>query len=224
MAPIPNKQRARTTEDREIRVQELMDAAARLLAGGTYESVTMASVAEAAGIAKPSAYGYFRSKETLFMALTERELTGWRAALGEALRRSRGRSPARIVAASLSATLAERPLLVHLLSVVHATLQANLQPDEIRAFKRFTLDLLFQAASTIAVRVPEIPVAQGTRLLLLTYALVIGLGQLANAPRAVRDVVEGDPEFAAFAIDFRTELETTLERLIRGWTPAEASP
>jgi hypothetical protein len=67
--------------------------------------------------------------------------------------------------------------------------------------------------------VPEIPVAQGTRLLLLTYALVIGLGQLANAPPAVRDVIEGDPEFAAFAIDFRTELETSLERLIRGWAP-----
>jgi AcrR family transcriptional regulator len=222
MAPLPNKQRARTTQDRDIRIQELLDAAAGLLAGTTYESVTMAAVAEAAGIAKPSAYGYFRSKETLFMALTERELTVWCAALGEALRRSRGRSPARIVAASLSATLAERPLLVHLLSVVHATLQANLQADEIRAFKRFTLALLFRAASAVAERVPEIPVAQGTRFLLLTYALVIGLGQLANAPRAVREVVEGDPEFAAFSIDFRTELETTLERLLRGWTDKAA--
>jgi AcrR family transcriptional regulator len=219
MAPILNKQRARSSEDRDQRRQELLDGAARLLADSTYESVTMAAVAEAAGIAKPSAYGYFRSKETLFLALTERELSDWCAALAAALRKSRHRSAARIVASSLAATLAERPLLLQLLSVVHATLQTWLEPEEIRASKRFTKALLLQAASAIAQRVPAIPVAEGARFLLLTYALVIGLGQVANPPRAVREAIEGDPEFAAFSIDFRAELESTLERLIRGWTP-----
>jgi AcrR family transcriptional regulator len=222
MAPIPNKQRARTTEDREIRVQELMDAAARLLAGGTYESVTMAAVAEAAGIAKPSAYGYFRSKETLFLALTRRELAGWCAAFVDALHRSRGRRPARIVAAALAGTLAERPLLVQLFSVVHATLQANLQAQEIRDFKRFTQALLFQGATAIAERVPDIPAPQGMRFLLLAYAFVIGLGQLANPPSAVRAALDGKPEFADYAVDFRTELEATLERLLRGWADGPA--
>ncbi len=218
MASIPSKLRARSAEDKDQRRQQLLDAAARQLADSTYESVTVSAVAEAAGIAKPSAYGYFRSKETLFVALTQRELTAWCSAFSAALQRSRSRSPARIVATCLTATLAERPLLVQLLSVVHATLQANLEPEEIRAFKRFTLGMLFELASAIAGRVPSIPVEQGARLLLLTYALVIGLGQLANPPRAVREAIEGDPEFAAFSIDFRSELETTLERLIRGWT------
>ena len=73
MAPILNKQRARSNEDTDPRRQELLDAAARLLADSTYENVTVAAVAEAAGIVRPSAYGYFGSKETLFLAFTERE-------------------------------------------------------------------------------------------------------------------------------------------------------
>jgi len=60
-------------KERETR-QELIIAAARTVFGAkTYERVSMAEIAKAAGIAKSSIYTYFTSQESLFVEIAVRD-------------------------------------------------------------------------------------------------------------------------------------------------------
>jgi len=52
--------------------QAVLTAAARLFADKGYVTTSMREIAEAAGVAKPTIYYYFKSKEGLFDALLER--------------------------------------------------------------------------------------------------------------------------------------------------------
>lgn len=63
---------ARKRRRREARRGALLDAAQRLLAERGLEGFTMAAVAEAADVSKPSLYYYFDSKERLIEAIAER--------------------------------------------------------------------------------------------------------------------------------------------------------
>jgi AcrR family transcriptional regulator len=63
----------------EERRAQILDAAARLFVEGAVEDVSMAEIAEAAGVAKGLPYHYFESKDELLGALRERYLAEWYA-------------------------------------------------------------------------------------------------------------------------------------------------
>ncbi len=59
-------------------VERLREAALELFGERGYDGVSMAELAERVGIAKPSLYNYFRSKEDLLLDLVEAGATEWR--------------------------------------------------------------------------------------------------------------------------------------------------
>jgi AcrR family transcriptional regulator len=63
----------------EERRAQILDAAARLFVEGAVEDVSMAEIAEAAGVAKVLPDHYFESKDELLGALRERYLAEWYA-------------------------------------------------------------------------------------------------------------------------------------------------
>jgi len=55
--------------DRKIRQQLIIDAARDLFGQKTYDTVSMAEIAQAAGMAKSSIYTYFKSQEALYSTI-----------------------------------------------------------------------------------------------------------------------------------------------------------
>lgn len=209
-------QRARSGDDKALRRAHLLDAALGLLAAAPYESITIATVAQAAGLAKASAYTYFPTREALFLALLERELAAWASALEARLGR-RQRSP-RALAAAIAASLAERPVLRQLLGRMHSTLESNVPPGEVLAFKRGLGQLLSQAGSLLERALPGLA-GRGEQALLVTYALVIGLGQLAEPSPAAAAALAGEPALAArLRIAFEPALADLLATQLSAWT------
>jgi AcrR family transcriptional regulator len=70
-ADAPQGQERRSSADRRRRI---VDAALRLFAETAYDSVQMDDLARAAGVAKPTLYRYFATKEDLFLEGIERTL------------------------------------------------------------------------------------------------------------------------------------------------------
>lgn len=60
-------------EDRVIRRQRLVDAAWRRLATSGYHETTVDAVCDEAGVSKGAFYGYFATKQDLFLALLDEE-------------------------------------------------------------------------------------------------------------------------------------------------------
>jgi AcrR family transcriptional regulator len=82
-APTVAEHRARQRE-------ALLDAAEELVLAGGFEALTFAALGERTGLARPSLYGYFRSRDDVVVALCERELPRWLDEVGRAMAEAGG--------------------------------------------------------------------------------------------------------------------------------------
>ena len=71
------KIRARTDEELAARKQEILAAARDLLMTMSYESITLAAIAEKTSISRPSIYHYYDKKESVFADLIIQEYREW---------------------------------------------------------------------------------------------------------------------------------------------------
>ncbi len=213
--PAP-RQRARSPEDKDQRRAQLITAATQLFADADFEAVTIARVAERAGVAKGTAYIYFATKETLFLELVRLELTEWLADLTRRLGRVRSVRPAQAVPAAIAKSLAERRELRRLLVLLHPVIEPNIDEVTAREFKGFLRDLLNGASTLIAEKIPGLNRPAAATLVLQTHALVISISQLATPPPVIAAVMAADPSFHTMQIEFEPFLAATLTTLVRG--------
>ena len=66
---IDRRRRAIGDKQKQRRRQAMIDVAWQLFQQSSYQAITMAEVAERAGIAKGTVYLYFKTKEELFLAV-----------------------------------------------------------------------------------------------------------------------------------------------------------
>lgn len=217
-----DKQRARSAEDKAVRRQQLLAAAARLLSSHAYEQLSLAAVAREAGLSKASAYTYFETREALFLALLVERLEAWRDVFLARLP-ARRRSP-RGIARILAESLADDPLLRDLLARLHSVLEVNVSDAEIVAFKQFLAVQLATCATRVYKACPELRPGQAEHLFMLAHSLTIGLGMACTPVPNVSRALAAMPELEnAFELDFTTELENTLELILRGWLADNAA-
>ncbi len=212
---IPRR-RARSGVDKDLRRAQLVAAAAALFAQADFDAVTVAQVAQRAGVAKGTAYLYFTNKETLFLELVQAELAQWVAMLEHRLDGMRTSHPADAVPLVLARSLAEKPVLCRLLVLLHSVIEPHIDLAAAHAFKIFLRDLLARSSTTIAGKIPGLSQADAATLILQMHALVISLTQLASPPAVIEQVFSMDASLQGMRIDFESFLAQTLATLVRG--------
>ncbi len=213
--------RARDSQEKEARRIALIRAARQLFDVEGHAATTMAGIAGAAGIAKATAYLYFRNKELVFLAVLEEEMQAWLSALLPVLQALSAppappAPPAPILAAdAISGSLIGRPLLLRLLALLHDGLEPALNVDEIRTFK-LRLSAQLQAAGPILeAAMPALSAGAGAPLLLRCYALLVGVGQLCTPSVSARHALELE-ELRWMNPDFDVEFRRSLRALLTG--------
>lgn len=68
-------ERARSEEQKEIRVGEIVSAAERLFGELEFEQITLSAIAREARFTRSNLYKYFKTREEIFLQLLERDLT-----------------------------------------------------------------------------------------------------------------------------------------------------
>jgi AcrR family transcriptional regulator len=86
---MASAKKARKPEDKEARRKSLLLVASSMFDAIPYAKITMADVAERAGLAKGTVYLYFDSKEELFLGVLEERLFTWFSAVDAQLDRLR---------------------------------------------------------------------------------------------------------------------------------------
>src|SRR5579883_2365241 len=119
------RRRAVHDEQKEERRQAILDTAWGLFQETPYSALTMAEIAEAAGLAKGTVFLYFKTKEALFLALLEQQLAAWFTAIDAGLGEIEGVDRISQVIALLSQQLEIRPGLTRLLAILHTVLEQN---------------------------------------------------------------------------------------------------
>lgn len=206
------RRRARSAEEKANRAQALVAAARRALKTQTYDQVTVADIADRAGLTKASAYLYFPTKESLFLRVVENELESWFTNLEAALRKTK----AAAVPALIARTLAREPVLLQLLTLLHGRIETNLALGEVTGFKSFLATSLDRLGRALETRLALTPGA-GARLLLRTHALTIGLKQMSDPPVPVKKAIAANPTLAAMTPDFEVELAASIGDWLDAW-------
>src|SRR6478672_1731277 len=102
MTAVPSFLRARKPDEKAHRRSAILDAAASLFDDGGLDGVSLNAVARRVGIAKSNLYRYFESREAIFLALLNEDLTECVDGLEEGLAKLSGEGDVQAVARALA--------------------------------------------------------------------------------------------------------------------------
>ncbi len=215
------RQRAIQAEDKEERHHAILDAAERLLLRSRDRAANVAEVADEAGLAKGTVYLYFAGKEQLLLALHERNVDAFFRALVALCDRS---EPVRVedILALMHAHMIDPPLFLPLATRCFAQMDQGVDLLAAAAFRQRMTERLQRAGAGLERHFRLEPGA-GVVLLRHSYALILGLWQMANASRSEasscppRVVPPGSPLASTYAQD----VDRALVALWRGTVGAQ---
>jgi AcrR family transcriptional regulator len=213
-------QRARRPEQREVRRQAILDAAHELLGELPAADISLREIARRLGGSKSGIVRYYETREALFLELLNRARQEWLDEL-ELRLPSPTSSDADAdelvteIAAVWARSLAERPVLCELWSLLAAVLERNASPEVIRDFKLGNREQLGRFAHLIAERLPGLDDAAAVELVNTSVVVIIGLWPFANPTPEVVEAID-DPRLASAHIDFAESFSRTVRVLITG--------
>ena len=214
--PVPKSfQRARSQEAKQVRRDAILKAAHQLFEAKSYEGLTVDAVAKTSRIAKGTVYLYFGTKEAIFLELLLVELETWFATLAEPLDALQS-GDVRAVADLIAESLGERRTLRRLASLLHQTLEQNVDTETIHSFKHRALESMRPTATRLERCLPQLEAGEGLKLLLDVHAFVIGVGHMSEPGPIVAQVL-AHPEFEVFRVEFVPKVRELIEMVLRGW-------
>lgn len=211
------QRRAMRDEQKEERRQAIMDKAWQLFQSRSYESLTMADVAEALILAKGTVYLYFKTKEELFLAIVEQQLEMFFIEGDSGLKMISNADIEAIpeIVKLVSEALERRPGLTRLLAILHTILERNIDLETAIHFKYMLKTHFERTGSLLEDCLPFLRNGEGAHLLLQSHALVIGLWSLADPAPIIREALQ-QPDLQVFEIRFASEFSQALQALLYG--------
>lgn len=143
-----------SSERSSARREEILNACEKLYATMNFREITLREIGEATTFTRPSIYNYFHTKEEIFLGLLKREHDLWVAALEDAAG-SREQMTDEEIAACIAGTLAQRQLLLKLLSTNHFDLEESCSVEALVDFKISYAKTLDAVAALLAKFRPD---------------------------------------------------------------------
>lgn len=207
--------RAVNEQQKAERREAILQVALAGFAGTAYDALTMDRIAAETGVAKGTLYLYFRSKEEVFLALCEQELSAWFDALDSALQTRHAEMSVNGLVELFAASFSARPHLLRLLAILHTRLEYNVPYAAALGFKTLLKERTERTGALLESYLQFFAPGQGAALLVKIYALVIGFEHLAEPSSVVRDVLQ-QPDMALFRVNLQQALLDTLKTLLMG--------
>jgi len=186
--------RARSEEQRAERRAAILGVAATMLGDRPVADLSLNELARQVGLAKSNVLRYFDSREAILLELLDSRTADWLAAL-EAGPRSRGsvRTRCRRLAAALTDSLGERPVLCDLISAQAAVLERNVSVDVALRHKRSALANIRRLTALVRSAVPELAEPQAVKFAAATLLTAGALWTHHQPSEAMQAAYRADP-------------------------------
>ncbi|MEO8134040.1 MAG: TetR family transcriptional regulator [Betaproteobacteria bacterium] len=208
------KQRAILDEDKQFRRQAILSAAQSLLIQNTERLASVEDVARQAGLAKGTMYLYFKTKEEIYLAVHDQQLHQFFDTLEALVTRERSRPSLKRFTRNVVDAIKQHPAFLPL-AVLCPEFERNTELNVVARVKARTGTRLQQIGATLETIYPRLKKGEGARLLIRSYALMLGLWQL-TAPNIYRQKLLERDDLAVFRLDYLQQLEAALYALWRG--------
>lgn len=186
-----------------------MDAGwALFLSHGQMPSVSQ--VVQSAGLAKGTFYIYFKTKEELFLELMSGALSEFFQELNDSL--SQKDIDLESYVDLFVRKFHKDHMLIKLGALMAGVLEQNTEEEAVKKFKMNLVWQLNTAARTLHERFPVIEERQAARMILRSYAVLLGVAQMIPSTPAQTRLLE-DPALEVLALDFGEEAKAILRAL-----------
>lgn len=202
-------QRARRPEQVEARREAILDVAEQLLTESAVGEISMRELARRVGLSASNVARYFPTREAVYLEVLDRARGEWLDSLELS-----GDLPE--VAASLAASLAARPVLCELISVLANVLERNVSAEVARDFKLRSAQHTVRTGELLLAALPGLTPETATELSSAIFVLTAGIWPLAHPNAAVREAVR-DRRLAGSRIDFEARLQRLVIVLVTGF-------
>ena len=214
-------QRARSDEQRAQRSEAILGTAAAMLREMPVAELSLNELSRRVGLAKSNVLRYFDSREAVLLELLAGSLREWithlSAEVPTVVRRRAGfKRRAEQLAAEISTSLADRPVLCDLMSTQAAVLEHNVSVDAITKFKLATLADGEDLAGLVRDALPELSRDQAWRYMVAIWLMTAALWAYARPPEVVLEAHAADERLRKTHLDFRAALEDYLTTLAIG--------
>jgi AcrR family transcriptional regulator len=214
-------QRARSEEQREIRRQAILDAAAAMLDVMPVSEVTLNELSRRAGLAKSNVLRYFESREAVLLELLDRAAKLWLSELPGQL--AEGVTPdgtlwerADQLAHVLARSVMPQRELCDLLSAQASVLEHNVSAEVVARYKRAMSDNHVALTELALGQLPELGGEGAWKACAMAMVFMGALWSYTQHPASVLAAYEADPSLAVLRLDFAAALEEALGTLITG--------
>jgi AcrR family transcriptional regulator len=208
------KQRAILDEDKQVRRKAILTAAATELLEHPERLASVEEVARRAGLAKGTMYLYFTTKEEIYLALHEQHSHQFFDTLEALLARERPRPSLKRFNRNVVEAIRQNPTYLPL-AVQCPGFERNADIEIVARCKAGIGGRLQRIGATVESMYPALKKGEGARLLIRSYALMLGLWQL-TAPSPAREQLHARTELSVFRLDYASQLEAALYALWRG--------
>jgi AcrR family transcriptional regulator len=209
------RQRAIHIGDKHERHRTILDAAERLLLRSPDRIANMAEVAQEAGLAKGTIYLYFPSKEELLLALHERNIDGFFQALTTLLDGDAAVTIEHVFELTRVHIVAP-PLFLPLASRCFGVLDQSVPAAAASAFRQRMAERLALAGAGLERHFAVLATGEGVVLLRHSYALILGLWQMASSASSAAETAAGQPASSVFVWRYPQELQRAMFALWEG--------
>jgi AcrR family transcriptional regulator len=176
----------------------------------TFSQISLNELSRRAGLAKSAMLRYFESREAVLLELLDVALRQWVTAVAAELPSDTHPDPPQ-----LSRSLQQRPQLCDLIAAQPGVLEHNVSAETLLRFQRSFHASINLLAEAIRHYIPEL--GDDSKSVCLIILVTTGaLWMYANPSVSAVRACQADPALAELRLDFATDLETTLARLITG--------
>ncbi|SKQ54726.1 TetR family transcriptional regulator [Mycobacteroides abscessus] len=214
-----NFRRARSEEQREIRRQAILETASSMLSDMPVSQISLNELSRRTGLAKSAMIRYFESREAVLLELLDGALRDWVTEIVTELSRDTydgsAQQRADRLAALLSRSLREHAVLCDLMTAQPGVLEYNVSPETLLCFRRSAHTTIARYTDAIRSFIPELG-DDSQSVSLSTVVTSAALWMYAQPSASAIAAAEAEPALADISLNFDTDLETMLSRLIIG--------
>ncbi|BBM81792.1 TetR family transcriptional regulator [Candidatus Uabimicrobium amorphum] len=206
-------ERARTEQQKQQRIQEIIDATARLYQERSFEEITFALIAKEAKFTRSNLYKYFNSKEEIFFEFLKYDIVTWRKDFVSSVC-DKAFSVEEF--AEMWFEVQQRHLRMQdLISILYAHLEKKSSLETLVSFKKMVVSEFGILCGVLQSIFPKLSVANAIKFLQIQLALSIGLYTMTDLSPTQEKVFE-ITEFAHLKMGYPQYFKQSLVYMLRG--------
>ncbi|MNB80115.1 Bacterial regulatory protein, tetR family [compost metagenome] len=167
-------QRARSEEQKQDRIQEILNASSIIYDTAGYEGLNFTAISEYTKFTRPNLYKYFKTKEEIILLILNQDLKSWIAKLNKSFVINKLYSIQEI-GEIWTETLMEYERLIELHAILYTTIEKNVTVEALAEFEKASIENNHMISSLVHQLFPKADMENIANFIYAAFTLAFGL-------------------------------------------------